>query len=207
MKKGWLVLATVMLVIALAPEPAAAKVTFNLGLKAGLSLSNVAWSDESGSTPILRPTAGVLGVIDLSPMFTIQAELDYVIMGEWYGYDVWKWVEDYSYLQIPVLLRARLVREAKISPFLTAGPVLGFLLSAHEKQYLNGEFDGDFDIKFRTASTDFGAALGGGAEFKVGPLKVFLDARFYLGFTNAYRGDLDMTMRTRALVLAGGVLF
>jgi Outer membrane protein beta-barrel domain len=194
------------------PQQAAAKVTFNLGVKAGASMSNVSWSDDDGAEKsIIRPTFGLVGVINLSPRFAIQPELDYVTMGEWWedteAVDVWKIVENFGYLQIPVLLKVRLVPEGKVAPFLCAGPVLGILLSAHEKEYLNGTLEDDFEGKAFFKSTDFGAAFGGGAEFMVSKLKVFVDIRYHMGFTNVYSFSTKYTMKTRALLVAGGVLF
>jgi len=212
MKKGLTVFAAVLLVAALVPQPAAAKVTFNLGVKAGVSLSNISWSDDDGQEKsIIRPTFGVLGAVHLSPMFAVQAELNYVTVGEWWedteSVDVWKIVENFGYLQIPVLLKVRLMPESKVAPFLSAGPFLGILLSAHEKEYLNGELTDDFEWKSYFKSTDFGAAFGGGAEFMVSKLKVFVDLRFNMGLTNVYTYLTKYSMKTRALVLTGGILF
>lgn len=212
MKKGLTVFTAVLLAAALVPQTAAAKVTFNLGVKAGASLSNVSWSDDDGSEkPIIRPTFGVLGVVRLSPMFAVQTELDYVTVGEWWedadSTDVWKIVENFGYLQIPVLLKARLMPEGKVGPFLCAGPFLGVLLSAHEKEYLNGALEDDFEWKSFFKSTDFGAAFGGGAEFMVSKLKAFVDVRFHMGLTNVYQFSGKYSMKTRAVAVTGGLLF
>lgn len=212
MRKGLTVFAAVLLVATLVPRQAAAQVTFNFGVKAGASLSNVSWSDDDGrEKPILRPTVGVLGVVNLSPMFAVQTELNYVTVGEWWEdtdfVDTWKIVEDFGYLQVPVLLKVRLIPESKVAPFLCAGPLLGVLLSAHEKEYTDGELVDDIEWKSYFKSTDFGVAFGGGAEFMAGKLKVFVDARFNLGFTNVYQYTTTYSMKTRALVVAGGILF
>lgn len=212
MKKLAVFCAAVVLFAALLPRSAEAKVTFNLGVRAGVSLSNVSWSDDDGSErSILRPTFGVLGVINLSPRFSIQPELNYLTTGEWWededSVDIWKVVETFNYLQIPVLVKVHLVPEGKVDPFLLAGPVMGFLLSAREKEYLNGELDDNYDIKDFFKSTDFGAAIGGGAEFMVSTVKVFVDLRYYMGLKNAYDFVNEYTMKNRALILSTGVLF
>ena len=212
MKKLAVVCAAVVFLVALLPRSAEAEVTFNFGVRAGVSLSNVSWSDDDGSEKsLLRPTFGILGVINLSRMFSIQPELNYLTTGEWWeddiSVDIWKVVETFNYLQIPVLLKVHLKPGGRVNPFLLAGPVVSFLLSAREKDYLNGDLDDDEDIKEFFKSTDFGAAIGGGAGFMVSSVKVFVDLRYYLGLTNAYSFINKYTMKNRALILSTGVMF
>ncbi|MCK7515019.1 MAG: PorT family protein [Desulfobacterales bacterium] len=205
MKKTVLVLASVLVLAGLVVAPAAAANSLNFGLKAGMSLSNIAWNDDDGLEKMLiRPTFGAFALYNLSPTLAIQVDIDYMTTGEWWQ-DEGKIVETFNYLHIPVVLKARLVKEGKLVPFFLAGPAVGFLLSAKEN---------DIDIKPWFKSTDFGADLGFGAEVAAGEkMKAFLEARFYLGLTNVYSPDLIMlapieyTMKNRALLVTVGLIF
>ena len=197
MKKAFLVFTAVLLIAALAPRPAAAAVNFNFGIKAGASFANNVWSDDDGlEKALVRPTFGAFVVFNLTPMIAIQPEVNYLVTGEWWN-DTVKVVEAFTYVHIPVLVKFRLVKEGKIVPVIFAGPAVGFLLSAKEM--------GD-DVKSFFKSTDFGADLGLGAEFGLGTMKAFLDARYYLGLTNAYNGT-GFSMKNRAIILTAGLLF
>ena len=207
MKKVILVSAVLLIFAGLVSAPVAAATKVNFGLKAGVSLSNNAWSDDDGTEKILvRPTFGVFAVFNLTPMLAIQPEVNYLVMGEWWGSDSLKIVEAFTYIHIPVLLKVRLMKEGKIIPALFAGPAIGFLLSAKEA--------GD-DVKSFFKDTDFGADFGLGAEMAAGKMKVVFDARFYLGLTNAFSrpaivmalAPTDFTMKNRAFSLTVGVIF
>jgi hypothetical protein len=211
MKKPVIVCAAILVLAVLVAAPAKAATTFNFGLKAGVSFSNVAWSDDDGSEKTLvRPTFGAFALVNLTPSLAIQPEINYLVTGEWWSYDGGKDIEEFTYLHIPILLKARLMKEGKIIPFAVAGPAIGFLLSAKEM---------DEDVKAFFKSTDFGLDFGVGAETALGDkLKGVIDLRFYLGLTNAYSAPaimitalpmapMDFTMHNRALTLTFGLVF
>jgi hypothetical protein len=199
MRKAFLIFTAVLLLVALAPRPAAAAaVSFNFGVKAGFSLANNAWSDDDGTEKaLLRPTFGAFAVFNLTPMIAIQPEINYLVTGEWWTITEGKNIESFTYVHIPVLLKVRLMKEGKIIPVAFAGPALGFLLRARDQ----GE-----DVKVFFRDTDFGMDLGLGAEFALGTTKAFLDARYYLGLSNVWRGP-SFSMKNRAFILTAGLLF
>ncbi|MGZ4886553.1 MAG: porin family protein, partial [Candidatus Aminicenantales bacterium] len=169
MKKAVLISVVLLVFAGLVSAPLAAASKVNFGLRAGVSLSNNAWSDDDGTEKILvRPTFGAFAVFNLTPMLAIQPEVNYLVMGEWWNSDSLKIVEAFTYIHIPVLLKVRLMREGKIIPALFVGPAIGFLLSAKEA--------GD-DVKAFFKDTDFGADFGLGAEMAAGNMKVVFDAR------------------------------
>jgi hypothetical protein len=183
-----------------------AQTKFNFGVKAGVSMANNVWSDDDGlEKSLIRPTFGVFALINVTPMLGIQPELNYLTMGEWWDDDGDKVVETFNYLHIPILLRARLMKEGKFVPVVFAGPAMGFLLSAKE----SGE---NFKPLFK--STDFGADFGLGAEIGMGKMKGLIDLRYYMGLTNAFsRPDIeilapiDLSMKNRGFVLTAGLIF
>ena len=206
MKKAVLVSVVLLVLAGLVSAPVAAATKINFGLKAGVSFSDNSWSDDDGTEKALvRPAFGVFAVINLSPYLAIQPEVNYLTTGEWWS-DFIKVVETFNYIHIPVLVKARLIKEGKIVPVVFAGPAVSFLLSAKEA--------GD-DVKAFFRSVDFGADFGAGAELAAGNMKVIFDVRYFLGFSNAYhRPEImleslvtNFTMKNRALIISAGVIF
>jgi hypothetical protein len=207
MKKALLVCAAVMVLAGLISAPVAAATKFNFGVKAGVSLANNLWSDDDGTEKaIIRPTFGVFALVDLTPTLAIQPEINYLVMGEQWDVTDGNAIEEFTYLHIPILLRARLMREGQFVPIVFAGPAVGFLLSAKDS--------GD-DVKQFFKSTDFGADLGLGAEMMLGKMKALIDLRYYLGLTNAYSNPvpvltmatMDFSMKNRGFIFTVGLIF
>jgi len=70
-------------------------------------------------------------------------------------------------------IEARLVRGGKIIPVVSAGPVLGILLSARVKFYdIDGVLAHEGDIKDLYRSVDLGAAFGAGVEILLGEISL-----------------------------------
>jgi hypothetical protein len=198
MKKTVLVCAAVLVLSVLVAAPARGATTFNWGLKAGVSFSNNAWSDDDGSEQLLfRPTFGAFALVNLTPCLAIQPEVDYLVTGERWQDEI-EVVEEFTYLHIPVLVRYQFLKESKAKPFVAAGPAIGFLLSAKEM---------DEDVKQFFKHTDFGLEFGAGVQMPAGSLRVQIEARFYLGLTNAYDLDMGFSMKNRALAVTAGLVF
>jgi hypothetical protein len=199
MKRSVLIGTLVLVLAALVVAPASAAIQIQFGLKAGVSASNVKWSDDDGSEQMLiQPTFGGFIVVPLGSTLAIQPEVNYIVHGE-------KWTDDgtitekFGYLQVPVLLRIKLMQEGKVVPILFAGPAVSFLMSATES--------GFGDVKEFFKSTDMGAVIGVGGIFGQGKTKGLVDLRYVLGFTNNYNFENDYSMKTAAFVLTGGIIF
>jgi hypothetical protein len=207
MKKGVLVCAAVLVLAVLVAAPASAATNIKFGLKVGASSSNVKWSDDVGDEKsITELTFGGFAIFELSPTLSIQPEIDYLVTGEQWDITDGNAVENFTYLHIPILLRARLMKEGKFVPVVFAGPAIGFLLSAKD----SGE-----DVKEFFKSTDFGFDMGLGAEIALGKMKGLIDFRYYLGLTNVYSAPdfvitvvpMDFTMKNAAFMLTAGIIF
>jgi hypothetical protein len=206
MKKVGLVCSAVLVLAVFLPA-----VTFDLGVKAGASYSNVRWSDDGGSEKaLIKPTFGAYLTFNLAGNIAIQPEIWFLPTGEYWTWTVdsdnWKEVWVVNYLHIPVLLKARFATKGRLIPYAFAGPALGILLSAKDKHYLNGQFDSEVDVKEWQKSIDFGADLGLGAEMMMSTLKLSLELRYYLGLLNASADELH-TLKNNSLVIAIGVGF
>jgi Outer membrane protein beta-barrel domain len=207
MKKAVLASAALLVIMGLVAAPAAAAGKWNFGLKAGASFSNVAWSDDDGSEKMLiQPTFGGFVVFNLSPTLAIQPEVNYLVTGESWSYTEGTISEKFTYLQIPILLKIKLMKEGKFIPVVFVGPAVSFLLSMTEGGDSYKEFFDD---------TDFGLDFGLGGEMTAGKMKVVFDARYYLGLSNAYNPPVvllevspsDFSMKNRAFSLTVGLLF
>lgn len=208
MKKAVLASATLLAIMGLVAAPAAAAGKWNFGLKAGASFSNVSWSDDAGDEKtLIQPTFGGFVVFNLSPTMAIQPEVNYLVTGESWSTSEGTVSEKFTYLQIPVLLKIKLMKEGKFIPVVFVGPAVSFLLSMTE---------GGESFKEFFKSTDFGLDFGLGGEMGAGKMKVAFDARYYLGLTNAYSApDIiitsiapsDFSMKNRAFSLTVGLLF
>ena len=171
------------------------------GIRGGLSLYSIETeasfggfgnaSETSGSK--VGFAAGVFVEIPLTDIFSFQPELLFVQKG---GSDSGDFFEDddffddggngdsesltFNYLDLPLLARANIPFERDFSPYVVAGPSIGYLLSASAS---SGD-DEDIDEFYK--SFNFGFILGAGVEF--GNLSV--DLRYDIGLTNIFDDSL-----------------
>lgn len=212
MKRCVVVCIGVFVLAAFAVLPSAAAVDFNLGIKAGVTMSNVKWSDDDGEEKsLIRPIFGVFALIRVNPTLEIQPEIDYMTTGEKWSFsdgdESGKYTEVYNYIHIPVLIKARLAKQGKIIPIVFAGPAVGFLLSAKDRAYIDGDLVFSYDMKQDLKSMDFGVDFGAQAEMMLSNLKLIIDLRYYLGLTNVYKDSTEYTLKNNAVMLTGGVVF
>ena len=123
------------------------------GLKFGLNMAgiNTEGLDMKGD--------GAFGIFinrPLSPGFAFQPELLYVVNGSSGGWFSFDYDLNLIYIEIPVLFQYTFATWGRFAPHLTAGPEIGFLISAENK----GK-----DVSDEFKSTDFGFMYGIG--FKI----------------------------------------
>jgi len=101
------------------------------------------------------------------------------------------WETKLTYLEIPLLLKYEFPIPV-VSPFVYAGPSLGILLEAEEKnEVINNEWH---DIKDGMEPTDWGLVVGGGAEI----IGLTLEIRYTHGLSEASQGDLENSLVNKA---------
>ncbi len=116
---------------------------------------------------------------------------------------------DLSYLEVPVLLRADLGQaEAKVRPFLLAGPVLSYQTSCTTSSKFDGfsetsdcDAEGDAEIN----KVDLGAAVGGGLAFMLGSREVTAGLRYTHGFRSISKEESGITNQNFSLLF--GIAF
>ena len=106
-----------------------------------------------------------------------------------------------SYLEIPVLLKKEFGNNVR--PYIAAGPVIGYNLSADMEIELSGiALKGD--MKHIIKTFDLGFAFGGGVSFPLGGSSVFIEGKYTLGLNNIEKqgsfevssGPLSQTITT-----------
>ncbi len=198
------------------------------GAKAGISLFNTTTSFSGGGFSVeatsdrrLGFAAGAYAIIPINDRFSFQPELMFVQKGGKMTDDDFFFEDDdffedeggtseliFNYLDIPLLVRFDIPVEASAAPYLTAGPVLGILLSGREK--FNGE---STSIADELKSLNFGLSLGAGLAFN----QFHVDLRYEIGLSNILDMemeddiddfmDFDFSVKTSGLLLTVGIAF
>lgn len=154
-----------LFVMLVAPGPAAAKV--QIGLKAGGNMANITGADAQDLNTTLKNKVGFVGGVFLAfntgNIFTLQLEVLYTMKGTnmtFTDIDTTYSEKIYgNYIEIPLLFKFR-IPTPLVSPFIFAGPAVGFKLS--EKLTENGT-----DVPLDQAllkNNDYGAIFGGGVN-------------------------------------------
>lgn len=217
MKKGILVFTVALLFAAFIPQPVAAAIDFDLGVKAGVSLAKIKWSDETAASGnLIQPVFGVFAAFNLNKSFAIQPEIYLLTQGGTFSneavitilesVELFEYKSFYRYIHVPILAKVRLMPNEKLNPIIFAGPAVDFLLSAHDKYYISGTLDEDDDVKHYLKSTNFSAVFGAGVEYMMDKIMLILDIRYDMGLADIER-DLDFTLKTKTLMFMVGVGF
>ncbi len=213
MKKALIVSSLLLCALPFLARPASAGVTFDLGVKGGLALTNVQFSSDTEDfyKSISKPVFGAFCAFNLAPGFAVQPELYYLVVGtkaEKSGEgSTYRMQMDFAYIHVPVLAKVRFAAGARIRPVVFAGPFVSFLSTAKQKYYVDGVLEEENDVETYLKSTDFGAAFGGGLEFALDKLLLVLDVRYNLGLTNIDNKSSETTLKTRGLLVMAGVGF
>jgi len=149
----------------MAPAPAAADVQF--GIKVGGNMAKVTGADASDVYTTLKNKVGFVGGVflafNMGPIFTLQLEGLYTMKGVTMDYDdggtAYTDKIFANYVEIPLLLKFRIPTPG-ISPFVFAGPSVGFKLS---EKFTRDGTDVPLDESLLKGN-DYGAIFGGGVN-------------------------------------------
>jgi hypothetical protein len=159
---------------------------------------------------------GILAEFTISDMFYIQPEVNFLPKGviskgtPLYSskYTPDKFDNIFNYFEIPINVLAKF-NLSNFTPFIFAGPSLSFLLEA--KATL-GSFGTDLSSE-EFKKTDFSINLGGGVEFPINSVNLFVMARYSLGLTNIMNKKVPFLyngwekLNTRNLSFSTGLKF
>ena len=170
----------------------------NLGLKAGLNITDFHVANESNTDLQSRLSfhVGLVSEFMLSERFSIAPELLYSDQGPKSDDTNIDATSSFQYLNVPVMLKYYVYDNLSIE----AGPQVGFLLSA--KTEINGT---DIDQKEDTKNIDFGLNLGLGYKLQNG---IYFGARYNLGLTPVDKDTSDnVDVFNRVVQLSIGYYF
>jgi hypothetical protein len=190
------------------PRPAAANVQF--GIKGGGNMANLTGADLQNITGTLKNKVGfVVGVFlafNMGSVFTLQLEGLYTMKGVTAtSTDLGTTYVDKlsaNYIEIPLLLKFR-IPTPLISPFVFAGPAVGFKLS--EKITENGQPVPLDQALFK--NNDYGAIFGGGlnigSHFQI-------DVRYSMGLQKVFttiQGQTPLDIKNGVWAATIGIAF
>jgi len=202
--------------------PASAQV--QLGLIGGLNLANISVDPDSDPKPSSLAAFGVGGIVHirLGENLALQLEPMYLQKGakqegSFTDPDLGITVNTDikvkgNYLEVPAMLKLAF-GTSTTKPYLMAGPMVGFLLSAKVKGSISApgftNLEIDDDIKDQTKSIDFGVGFGGGVSFPAGTNSIFVEGRYALGLTNINDDpeDPDTDVKTKGIQVMAGITF
>jgi len=172
MKKPIILILAMLLIVSCAPP--------RLGVIAGANFANVVGDEADSWETKTAIHGGVIADLPIDDKFAIQPGLIYSAQGADYSESSFSGTVALDYLNIPVLG----TYEVAEGLTLKAGPQIGFLLSAKDKE--DGE--PDFDVKDFVKSTDIGVNFGLGYELENG---LNFNATYNLGLTDL-NDDADL---------------
>jgi hypothetical protein len=191
----------VLLLAALAlPAPARA-LGLDLGIKGGVSVSEIQSDllDVSNRTGFVG--GGSLGIA-LVPGFVIQPEVLFVRKGAKLPADLGSGTVDVDYLEIPLLLRLSLLPvKGPVDVRVLAGPVASFNSSGTPSLA-----ETRADLK-KIKDADYGVAVGSALAFQPGGMRIVAEGRYTFGLTDVLDLASGANGKNRALYAMLGLEF
>lgn len=163
-------------------QQAFAQAELAIGIKAGPNFATI--DTESSASTNYKNRAGFHGgafVLVKAAKFGIQPEIIFSQQGSKVEIDSKKFESNFSYVNIPVIIKLYTIAGINIQ----AGPQFGFVTNAEQpiQDQLNpGSYHVE-DVKDKMKSSDFTVALGLGWDL---PFGLTLDARYNMGLSKIY---------------------
>jgi len=179
MKKTLFAALAVLCVAVLVPQTLEAGV----GIKGGMALSKFAMKPaDVFPFPLVNlpaPVGGVYFDLGLGPL-SFEADVFYARTGMKGTFEGATVEYRLDYIQVPVLLKIKVIPAGPLRPFISAGGYGAYLLSA--KGVMTGVPSEDIGDMFE--KTDYGVVGGVGVEFKLPGLKLTAEGRYNFGLAN-----------------------
>jgi hypothetical protein len=181
MKKTILVLGACLML--LAAQQSYAQAEFALGIKAGPNFASLNNESTFGENYKSRTGfhAGAFALIKLTKI-GIQPELIFSQQGSKVEFNNQDLESNYSYLNIPIMVKLYLVAGLNLQ----VGPQFGFVTSAKQETFDDLGNKTKADIKDDLKGSDISAGLGAGWDL---PFGLTIDARYNLGLSKINDSD------------------
>lgn len=178
MKKSVLILCVCFLMIG--TQHAFSQLQFAVGLKAGPNFASL--NTKESATENYKNRTGFHGgafVLIKATKIGIQPEIIFSQQGSTVEIDNKNFESNFSYLNIPVILKLYLAAGINLQ----VGPQFGFVTSAETPIEINPQQYTVQDVKDRMKGSDITAALGLGWDL---PFGLTIDARYNMGLSKIY---------------------
>ena len=184
-----------------------------VGVRGGGNVSDLDVHETSGSVASDRLggfAGGVFAQFDMGEVLAIRPEVVLSQKGARSQSEGLRFKANMDYVEVPLLLIARLPTTGPVRPYALAGPVVSLESRCKiELEGINGTVEDDCGSfgqgRFIREGVDFGAALGGGVELARNRLLFLADARYTLGITDINGSPGLPTFKNRALTFSAGV--
>jgi hypothetical protein len=200
------------LLLALVSVPASADLPGRCGLRAGVNLSAFTGSFGDLVNPDPRVAANVAFVYeyDFVPQLSLHTGVGYAGKGgvsKSEGTDpagnptgTFKHTWSFEYLEVPLLMRGRLLAFGTTHVFGELGPMLDFKISG--KFGTEAPRVPDLSLSTRMNTFDLGFGAGAGFEFAAGPGRIGVEARYTRGFDDLFDTSGTFTTINQAWTFA-----
>ncbi len=179
----------------------------SLGLLAGANVSDQAGEDRRsyGTTnDLFGFIGGGLARLDLSGRFALEGNALYVMKGGEQNAEKVPAGEKpdqlrLNYLELPLLLRFRLLTGGSVRPELFAGPAISIEVSCRFDAFPEGESMAQDcgDAGISTRASDLGVTFGGALDIRAGSGSVVLDIRGNVSLRSIDDSTADLDVRNR----------
>ena len=206
MKKFLVACLAALCLIAVLPQALSA----GIGFKGGLSLSRFAIDPADGFPFSIKnvngPVGGIFFGAGIGPL-AFQTEVLYARMGlKGLATDA-QMEYRLDYVQVPVMLKVRVIPAGPVRPVVFAGGYGSYLLNAKGVMVTpTGSDSADLDDVFK--KFDYGVLGGAGLEFKLPGILLTIEGRYNLGLANIGK-DLDegVSIKNRSIMVLAGIGF
>lgn len=175
---------------------------FAIGLKGGLNLSKINFSDNFNANVSNRTGyhAGAFALIKITS-FGIQPEILFSKQGSKFTYNNANYEANFDYIAVPVLLKLYLPLGLNIQ----AGPQFSFLTVDDLKATVSGQSAQDVATNFKKKQ-DTSLAVGAGWDL---PFHLTIDARYVIGLSDMkfQPSTTPITFKNKVVMVSVGYKF
>ena len=184
-----------------------AQVSF--GIKGGTNIAEHSFKEQG--TTINREsingfTLGAVLEVGLTDNIFIQPEAVFVQKGSELETPTLGEKINVNYLDVPVLLKLKLLNTKMLNINLLGGPSFGLALNGEETDANNQTIDINFGGENGFKRFELGVNAGGGIGVNLGSIGVFGDVRYLFGVSNI-SDDTNREIKNKGLNLSIGIMF
>lgn len=186
--------------------PAFSQISF--GLKGGTNVAEFSFKDQGTTIPqetVNGFTLGAVLEVGLGGNVFLQPEAVFVQKGSQLQVLNTDNKINVNYLDVPVLLKIKLLNSNLLNVNVLAGPSFGLALNGEQTedgQTIDIDFGGEDGFK----RFDLGINAGGGVGVNLGSIGVFGDVRYLFGVSNISEGA-NREIKNKGLNLSVGLMF